>query len=69
MIGGRDDRLKTMWADRVVGALSGGVGGSVVGNWGQKIRQGGLILVKENDAPCVESELNGSGNFGSGGVM
>ena len=69
MIGVRDDMLKAMWADRVVGALSGGVGGSVIGYWGQKIRQGGLILVKEDDAPCVESELNGGGNIGSGGVM
>ena len=43
MISVRDDMLKAMWTDRVVGALSDGVGGSVVGYGGQKVRQGGWV--------------------------
>ena len=64
MICVRDDMLKAMWAYRVAGALSGSVRRGVIRHRGQKVRQCWLVLVEEDDASCVVSELNGSGNFG-----
>ena len=53
MICGGIDEIKAVRTDWKGKVLGGSVEGGVVGEWRQKIREGGMVLVEECDGSCV----------------
>ena len=64
VVGSRNDVLQAMWADWIRCVLRGSVGGVAVRKGRKEVRQRGFVVAKKSDGPCVETKLNGSGDFG-----
>ena len=63
VVGGGNDVLQAVWANRIRCVLCGCIRGVAVGEGRKEVRQGGFVMTKESDRSCVKSKLNGSANF------
>ena len=64
VVGGGDDVLQAVRADRIEFALCGCIREVAVGEGREEVWQRRFVVIEESDGSCVKSKLNSSADFG-----
>ena len=64
VVGGGNDVLQAVRADRIGFVLCGCIGEVAVGDGREEVWQRRFVVIEESDGSCVKSKLNSSADFG-----